>query len=293
MKSPTDNEILSFIRDHYYNDFASFDKSAPSRLTKIYVPISIDLIAEKFGVDGDIIFGRLYYFLNKKYGYKNDDGSKVEFFANSLSAGGKSEKHLINFPLLDSILTELNGENQKAKTQDWFERILLHLFDKKDTEHLTNLFEMTESAKEREIIRSKAKELHEKRKFIDFGPSGLNMQFVRQFNKFELYGAEKKAMEERRWKYLNILQARITLDGIEYVKTTLLRRDLSQLLSAESPSLPNSNSQSLTNPNENIKKEKRTVATWYNKLNTIGKVIIWILGVLASLATIIQLWISL
>lgn len=51
MKSPTDVEILSFIRDHYYAAFTSFDKDKPSRLTKIYVPIDIDVIAEKFGVD--------------------------------------------------------------------------------------------------------------------------------------------------------------------------------------------------------------------------------------------------
>ena len=31
------------------------------RVTKNYVPIDIDLLGEELGVDGDIIFGRLYY----------------------------------------------------------------------------------------------------------------------------------------------------------------------------------------------------------------------------------------
>lgn len=108
MKSPTDFEIMLFIRDHYYNAFASFDKNNPSRLTKIYVPIDVDMIGKSFSVDGDIIFGRLHYYLNKKHSYKNENGHKVELFANSITSDGKTEKHVINFPLLDAIVTELH-----------------------------------------------------------------------------------------------------------------------------------------------------------------------------------------
>ena len=109
MKSPTDLEILSFIRNHYYDVFISYDKGEATRANKIFVPIDVDLIAKKFGVDGDIIFGRLYYSLNKKHRYKNDNGSTVEFFANGLGGGASLEKHLINFPLLDAVLLEMEA----------------------------------------------------------------------------------------------------------------------------------------------------------------------------------------
>src|SRR5688572_15136054 len=115
MTSPTDFEILKLIRDHYYNSFISFDKNVPNRLSKIYVPIDVDLIAEKLSVGGDIIFERLYYYLDKKYSYKNEDGSLVKFFTNSLHSGANKERHLINFPLLDAIVSENNDEKLRSE----------------------------------------------------------------------------------------------------------------------------------------------------------------------------------
>ncbi len=63
MKIPTDFEILKMIYQDYYGDFSNYSKSNPSRSCKNYVPIDIRKIANKLNVDGDIIFGRLYYHL--------------------------------------------------------------------------------------------------------------------------------------------------------------------------------------------------------------------------------------
>lgn len=107
---PTDRCILQKIHDHYISQFGDFDKDAPElpRSSKIYVSIDCKLVASELGVDPDIIFGRLYYHLNRKYGYTQDDGSKVELFA--IKVGG--DRHAINFPLLSAILADLN--------QSWF-----------------------------------------------------------------------------------------------------------------------------------------------------------------------------
>ena len=48
-------------------------------------------IGKELGVDGDIIFGRLYYYLSKKYSFENSDETKVDFFA--LKVG--DDKHCI------------------------------------------------------------------------------------------------------------------------------------------------------------------------------------------------------
>ena len=109
---PTDREILQKIFDRYYEKYAEFSREAPSRSAKIYVPIDCSEVSRNFGIDVDIVFGRLYYHLEKKFGYTQPDGSKVHFFM--LKAG--SDSHCVNFPLLTSALAGLHEEHRK---QTW------------------------------------------------------------------------------------------------------------------------------------------------------------------------------
>lgn len=62
-KLPTDLRILNIIYDMYYKRFIEYSKNNQIRSTNIFVPIDIEMIANKFGVHVDIIFGRLYYHL--------------------------------------------------------------------------------------------------------------------------------------------------------------------------------------------------------------------------------------
>lgn len=109
-RPPTDREILKKVHDRYIDQFGGFDKEHPEneRDSKIYVPIDCEAIARELGVDPDIVFGRLYYHLDKKYGYTAENGSKVHLF--SLVVG--KDKHAVNFPLLSAVLAELQ--------QSWF-----------------------------------------------------------------------------------------------------------------------------------------------------------------------------
>ena len=111
-KPPTDLKILRRIYRKYYSVYSQFSRDAKNREAKVYVPIDVNMIAEELKTDKDIIFGRLYYDLEKKYGYKQDDGSHVSFFAQSI---GK-DKHCIQFPYMSSILALLENENKKYKT---------------------------------------------------------------------------------------------------------------------------------------------------------------------------------
>jgi hypothetical protein len=108
---PTDLELLNAIHEEYYDDFASYDENKPTRSAKVYVPIDIYKLGAKFGVDPDIIFGRLYYHLDKKYGYKDDSGAHVHLF--SMVVGG--DRHCIQFPFAASILADLRTENRKYR----------------------------------------------------------------------------------------------------------------------------------------------------------------------------------
>lgn len=109
MRTPTDLDILESIYKKYYVQFCCYEDDESIRASKIYVPISCDDIANELNVDGDIVFGRLYYHLEKKYGYKQNDGSNVHFFALGLGR----EKHCVNFPLLSSVLAGLQQEKRK------------------------------------------------------------------------------------------------------------------------------------------------------------------------------------
>lgn len=110
MKPPSDLKVLRTIYKTYYKSFRKFTLGGENdRNNKVYVPIDCKLIADKLKTDGDIVFGRLYYHLEPKYGYTNSDGSKVAFF--SLKVG--PDDKCVNFPLLSSVLAGLEEENNK------------------------------------------------------------------------------------------------------------------------------------------------------------------------------------
>jgi hypothetical protein len=112
---PTDLEILEEIYERYYSAFCSFTREKPNRSTKVYVPIDIEAIAKHFAVDPDIVFGRLYYHLESRYGFTEPDGTKVHFFA--LQAG--SDRHSVQFPLLAAVIASLREERNKHLIATW------------------------------------------------------------------------------------------------------------------------------------------------------------------------------
>jgi hypothetical protein len=108
---PTDLQLLDTIYRRYYDFFASYSEASPNRSSKIYVPIKIEDIARHFGLDSDIIFGRLYYHLDQKYGYKDTDGAEVHLFTPVV--GG--DRHCVNFPYVASIVASLRDQDRKYR----------------------------------------------------------------------------------------------------------------------------------------------------------------------------------
>jgi len=112
MKLPTDLELLQFIYKKYYDIYSSFSREDKTRETKIYVPISIKEIADNYNIDDDIIFGRLYYYLDGKYRYRNEDNSLVSFFTLNI----QKDRHCVNFVLLSSVLANLQEDHRRFWT---------------------------------------------------------------------------------------------------------------------------------------------------------------------------------
>jgi hypothetical protein len=110
-KLPTDHDLLHAIYKKYYENFLDHSENTPIRSSKIYVPISVDEIASELKTDGDIVFGRLYYHLNERYGYRKEDGKVVHFFAMVVG----DDNHCVNFPYVVSVLASLQEENRKYR----------------------------------------------------------------------------------------------------------------------------------------------------------------------------------
>ena len=96
----SDRLILKEIYNLYLDEFKLFEEG--SRANKIYVPIDCELVAKKLKMDPDIFFGRLYYHLEKKYGYKQVDGSDVNLFCLEIDG----DLHVVHFPLLSAVLAD-------------------------------------------------------------------------------------------------------------------------------------------------------------------------------------------
>lgn len=105
-RPPTDLQILEEIYNRYYEKFSEYSSENPGRESKVYVPIDIASIAEHFGVDGDIVHGRLYYYLDHKYGIIRADGSKVPFFL-FVENTSADKCHQVQFPILASAIAGL------------------------------------------------------------------------------------------------------------------------------------------------------------------------------------------
>lgn len=117
---PTDYRILNEIYERYYDEFASYskdEKRAQMRQAKILVPIDIEAISSDLDVDPDIVFGRLYYHLEPKYGFKAEgEDVRVAFFARRV---GEAERNCVNFPLLASVLASMRDDDRKYRIATW------------------------------------------------------------------------------------------------------------------------------------------------------------------------------
>ena len=83
--------------------------------TNRYVPIDIDKIAAHLKTHPKLIFGGLYYHLNREYNYKMGGASPVKLFMPAIS-GEKfptPQRNRTQFPFLTSILAELEEDQRR------------------------------------------------------------------------------------------------------------------------------------------------------------------------------------
>ena len=110
MKSlPTDLKILKCIFEMYEPDYPGKENGEVRGKNDPYLPIDVSKVASRLGCSPEMLFGRLYYHLDAKHRYSQDDGAKVHLF--SLRVG--SIMHCVNFPYLAAVLAEGNAEHKR------------------------------------------------------------------------------------------------------------------------------------------------------------------------------------
>lgn len=106
---PTDLKILECLYAMYADTFREFSRENPTRDAKIYVPIDVRRVAQSLKTDPHVLFGRLYYHLDHKYRYDQENGARVHLFA--FQTG--NDRHCINYPYLAAILSEQRTEHRR------------------------------------------------------------------------------------------------------------------------------------------------------------------------------------
>ncbi len=103
---PSDLDILNAIYEHYFPKFVESNNKFSDdddRVAGAFMQIDVAEIANQLDADPNIVFGRLYYYLEKKYGNKDEH---LSLFA--LKVGGRP--HCVNMLYLTSIVSELRRE---------------------------------------------------------------------------------------------------------------------------------------------------------------------------------------
>jgi hypothetical protein len=108
-KLPTDRTILKYIYEMYESAYPGAKPGSARGENDPYIAIDVPSVAAKLGCKAELLFGRLYYHLDYKYRYKQDDGSLVPLFY--LKVGDK--RHAVHFPYLAAILAGLQQEHRK------------------------------------------------------------------------------------------------------------------------------------------------------------------------------------
>lgn len=108
-KLPTDRKILRCIYTMYQDSYPGPKTPAGHGANDPYIPIDIAAIAARLSCVPELLFGRLYYHLDQKYRYRQDNEAIVSLF--SLKVGEK--RHAIHFPYLAAMLAGLEHEHRK------------------------------------------------------------------------------------------------------------------------------------------------------------------------------------
>ncbi len=111
---PTDFKLLRVIYEQHQNEYAAYVDG--NRASPGFVPLDVDAIAKRLGVEPVSVLGRLYYHLDPMHAQEAVDGrGRKPFYAKAFGQDGPS----INFPLLEAVLAGLFQQRRRDLWTLW------------------------------------------------------------------------------------------------------------------------------------------------------------------------------
>lgn len=108
-KIPTEREILRCIYDLYGEKYEAESSLMPVRQT--VVPIELQEVATKLGINKYVLFGYLYYHLDAKYKYPAGEKASVHLFMPTVG----ELRNGVNFPYLAAVLAGLEEQHTRER----------------------------------------------------------------------------------------------------------------------------------------------------------------------------------
>lgn len=107
-KLHTDREVLRCIYDMYCSEFPQGDLDTG----KVFIPIDVERVAAKLGVDKHLLFGRLYYDLRMRHLRRSPtDPRQTELTLFEPVVG--TQRHAVNFPYLTAVVAGLEEQRRR------------------------------------------------------------------------------------------------------------------------------------------------------------------------------------
>ena len=113
-KLPTDREILRHVYTTYLSDYPGICSPEGKHSNDPYLGIKIEELADALNCSAHLLFGRLRYGL-ERFNYEDTRGVKTMLFGAGI--GGKG--HAVNFPLLVSVLAEMENSHKREQWSLW------------------------------------------------------------------------------------------------------------------------------------------------------------------------------
>lgn len=105
---PTDRQVLKCIFEMYKDNYPG-EKVGVKGENDPFVPVDIRAVAARLSTKPELLFGHLYYHLDPKHRYKQDNGAEVKLFILNVENKG----HSVHFPYLAAILAGHDQEHRK------------------------------------------------------------------------------------------------------------------------------------------------------------------------------------
>lgn len=111
-KLPTDRQVLRCIYEMYEAAYPGVPPGEVRGENDPYLSIDVYAVAKLLDCKPELLFGRLYYYLDAKHRYKQENGALVSLFYLNL----QGKRHCVHFPFLASVLA---GHDDDHRRHSW------------------------------------------------------------------------------------------------------------------------------------------------------------------------------